>query len=183
MAREVNYYVNGKECTEGELIVMAKMKGWEYQDDDTAIRESIATSVIKFLVKIGMNVKSVYLCNPSNKEIKPPDVKQIPMVQIPLLVKEDVNPVSALITEKSNNAIMRIYYNDSIYMLNTLLMDNMVECWDVQAFGASACIVCADFNKPTCCGQDAIREGKNYLGNLIPVAVKIMERVERGDGK
>jgi hypothetical protein len=165
------YFIGDKEYSGFELVKTALEFGWKGTDkgiNGAVQTDSAITNAVEYLKTTKqMTIRELWIH--SSDPIKPPEVHMIPKL-----------PTPALMTP-NDNSIMTVYYMDSAYSLDTKLLGE--ECWDLQIFGNSVCIQCSDRDKPEqCCGGVSL-EGKNSLGNEIPIAKLTGKRLKRENGK
>jgi hypothetical protein len=156
MTKYQKYYIGDTEYSLAELMKVAIDFGWRGLDTRIKDMQLVLADAIRFLVNKGLSVRSVTQ-GTAEPEVTPPKVYQISAIPKPAI------PV------KIDNSIMRIYHDDSIYILNTNLLGD--ECWQIQIFGNMGCMGCKDKNKESCCGGVAQIDGKNSIGHEIPIAI------------
>ncbi len=158
MKSEINYYIGECKFNTFDLVKLAMDFGWKSVDLRIETPSPLQ-SAIEFLSLKGIDVRRIIIEGGSN-----------PIV-----------PETSKTLVNINNEIMRCFAGDSEYLIDTTLLGD--ECWDIQIFGILGCTGCPDKNRDTCSGGVSVANGKNSLGNDIPIAKVIGLRTKRGKGR
>jgi hypothetical protein len=163
----VRYFVGKTEFGTASIMQMAVTFGWK--DGGKRLSNIIdigvsLTEALEFLKKKNIIVNRVFL---EDKRID----KNVPRIS-PMCSEV------AAYQKNSDSKVMLCILNEGIYEIDTKLLDD--DCWDIQAFGILGCSGCVDKDKDSCYGN--IVDGKNSLGNIIPIAKQIATKFKRENG-